>query len=76
MTCFANFVRFVFINSGEIILHDSSKEHSFIPRDRAKAEVCKAVLGKIESWVFVLTLSGCVDIYNMFGLLTSKYGSV
>ena len=59
-------------------LHDvvSFKEHSFDSKDRAKAEVCKAVLQNIDSLVFVSTLSGCADIYNIFGVLSNIFHQV
>ena len=54
----------------------SSKERSSNSRDRAKAEECRTILRKIDSWVFTLTLSGCSDIYDMFGTLTNTLQEV
>ena len=76
-TRFANSVRFVFINirSDYAAVRQSlcglisTKERSSDSEDRAKAEKCRTVLRKINSWVFTLSLSGCADIYNMFGTL-------
>ena len=76
-TRFANSVRFVFINirSDYAAVRQSlcdlisTKESSSDSEDRAKAEKCRTVLRKINSWVFTLALSGCADIYNMFGTL-------
>ena len=79
MTRFANSVRHVFMNlrtdyaAVRQSLSDvvSSKEQSSNSKDRAKAEECRTVLRKIDSWVFALTLSGCADIYNLFGVLSN-----
>lgn len=78
-TRFANSMRFVFINirtdyaAVRQALSDlvSSKEQSSNNKDRAKAEECRSVLRKINSWVFTLTLSGSADIYGMFGALSN-----
>ena len=79
MTRFANSVRFVFINIRndykalrqalcEII---SSKENSSNAKDRGKAEEARTVSRKINSWVFSLCLSGCADLYDIFGCLSN-----
>ena len=43
----------------------AGKENSSAIKDRSKAEEPNCVLGKINSWVFCLSLSGCADIYNV-----------
>ena len=79
MTRFANSVRFVFMNIRvdykvvrqflSDVIH--SKENSSNSKDRAKAEEARCVLRKINSWVFSLCLSGCADLYNVFGCLSN-----
>ena len=80
MTRFANSVRFVFINlradysavrqSLQNLITD--KESSSDAKDRSKAVECKSVFRKIDSRVFTLSLSGCADIYNLFGILSNE----
>ena len=79
MTRFANSVRFVFINIREDYqavrqsLCDivSSKENSANAKDRGNAEEARTVLRKINSWIYSLCLSGCADLYDMFGCLSN-----
>ena len=79
MTRFANSVCFVFMNIrvdyeavrqslSDVIV---SKESSSNSKDRAKAEEARCIRRKIDSWVFSLCLSGCADLYNVFGCLTN-----
>ena len=46
----------------------SSKENTSAIKNRNKAEESKCVLKKINSWVFCLSLSGCPDICNVYGI--------
>ena len=70
-TRFANSVRFVFINlrddygAVKVSMKNviDAKEISSNADDRAKT-----VLRNINSWVFCLCLSGCADVYNLFGI--------
>ena len=78
MTRFANSVRFVFINLRidysavrlALVNVIASKENS---KDRTKAEEGKCVLRKINAWVFYLSLSGCADICNVYGIFSNIY---
>ena len=79
MTRFANSVRFVFINLRidysavrlALVNVIASKENSSAVKGRSKAEEAKCVLRKINSWVFCLSLSGCADIYNVYGIFSN-----
>ena len=79
MTRFANSVRFVFINLHidysavrlELVNVIASKENSGAVKDRSKAEEAKYVLRKINFWFFCLSLSGCADIYNVYGIFSN-----
>ena len=79
MTRFANSVRFVFLNirvdykavRQSLSNVVNSKINSSNAKDRAKGEEAWCVLRKIDSWVFSLSLSGCADLYNVFGCLTN-----
>ena len=74
-TRFANSVRFVFINLREdypairmcMTKVMKAKEISSNPNDRAKASSIKNTICNINSWMFCLCLSGCADIYEIFG---------
>ena len=44
-----------------------SKDNSSNTEERAKAGAVKTVLRVINPWVFRLCLSGCADIYNLYG---------
>ena len=74
-TRFANSVRFVFINLridylglrealSNLVRH---KENSSDSDDRSKAAEANSILRTINSWVFCLCLSGCSDIYDLYG---------
>ena len=79
ITRFANSVRSVFINLRidylavrlALVNVIASKESSSAVKDRRKAEEAKCVLRKINSWVFCLSLSGCADIYNVYGIFSN-----
>ena len=79
MTRFANSVRFVFINLHidysavrlELVNVTASKENSGAFKDRSKAEEAKYVLRKINSCFFCLSLPGCADIYNVYGIFSN-----
>ena len=49
----------------------ANKEDSSAVKDRSKTEEAKCVLRKINSWVFCLSLSGCADIYNVYGIFSN-----
>ena len=49
----------------------ASKENSSAVKYRSKAEEAKCVLRKINSWVFCLSLSGCADICNVYGIFSN-----
>ena len=76
MTRFASSVRFLLINlhidysAVQLALVNviANKEDSSAVKDRNKAEEAKCVLRKINSWFFCLSLSGCADIYNVYGI--------
>ena len=75
-TRIANSVRFVFINLRDdygavrVSMKNviNAKEISSNADDRAKAGAAKTVLRNINSWVFCLCLSGCADVYDLFGI--------
>ena len=79
MTRFANSVHFVFISLRidysavrlALVNVISSEVNSSAVKDRNKAEEAKCVLRKINSWVFCLSLSGCADIYNVYGIFSN-----
>ena len=79
MTRFANSVRFVFINLRidysavrlALVNVIASKENSSAVKDRSMAEKAKCVLRKINSSVFCLSLSGCADICNVYGIFSN-----
>ena len=75
MTRFTNSVCFIFINLRTdyaiqlaLLNVPSSTENSSDIKDRLKAEKTNWVLRKINSWVFCLSISGCADIYNVYGI--------
>ena len=78
MTRFANSVRFIFINLRidfsavrlALVNVIASKESSSAAKDRSKAEEAKYVLRIINSWVFFLSIPGCADIYNVYGIFS------
>ena len=75
-TTFENGVRFVFINlwgnykalrqALENVINSKDKRFSSDGRSKAAGE--EAVRHTIDSWIFCLTLSGCADTYNLYGL--------
>ena len=79
MTRFSNSVRFVFINLRidysavrlALVNVIASKENGSAVKDRSKAEEAEYVLRKINSWFFCLSLSGCHDIYNVYGIFSN-----
>ena len=79
MTRFPNSVHFVFISLRidysavrlALVNVISSKVNSSAVKDRNKAKEAKCVLRKINSWVFCLSLSGCADIYNVYGIFSN-----
>ena len=79
MTIFASSVRFVFINFHvdysavrlALVNVIASKENSSAVKDRSKVEEAKSILRKINSWVFCLSLSGCADICNVYGIFSN-----
>ena len=79
MTRFANNVRLVFINLHidysavrlALVNVIDSKENGSAFKDRCKAEEAKYVLRKINSCFFSLSLSGCTDIYNVYGIFSN-----
>ena len=79
MTRFADSVRFVFINlridysAARLALVNviASKENSSAVKGRHMAEKTKCVFRKINSWVFCLSLSGCADICNVYGIFSN-----
>ena len=79
MTRSANSVRFVFINLRidysaarlELVNPVTSKENSSAVKDRSNAEEAKCVLRKINYCFFCFSLSGCADIYNVYGIFSN-----
>ena len=75
----ANNFRFVFINLHidysaarlELVNAVTSKENSSAVKDRCNAEEAKCVLRKINYWFFCFSLSGCTDIYNVYGIFSN-----
>ena len=77
MTRFTNSVCFLFINlrtdysAVRLVLVNviASKENSGAVKERSQAEEANCLLRKINCWVFCLSLSGCADICNLYGIL-------
>ena len=74
-TRFANSVRFVFMNlrtdyaavREAIVNIIKQKENSSDADERKKAAEASAILRTINSWSFCLCLSGCSDVYDLYG---------
>ena len=79
MTRFASSVPFLLINlrmdysAVQLALVNviPNKEDSSAVKDRSNVEEAKWILRKINSWVFCLSLSGCSDIYNVYGIFSN-----
>ena len=69
MTRFANSVRFAFIN---LHIDYSAVRLASVNVIASKRTVdAKYVLRKLNSWFFCLSLSGCVDIYNVYCIFSN-----
>ena len=79
MTRFANCVCFVLINLHidysavrlALVNVIASRQNSCAFKDRSKAEEAKYVLRKINCCFLCLSLSGCADIYNEYGIFSN-----
>ena len=77
-TRFANSVRFVFINLRTdypavrtcMTKVMEAKQVSSNSDERSKAGAIKNTIRNVNSWVFCLCLSGCADIYDLFGVFS------